>query len=47
MSNFMEMLKTKEDHYKLMVNGTDAFGEQERSVWRQIISTIDDKIHKY
>lgn len=46
--NDIELPKTeKEDHFRLMVNGVDAFGEQERSVWRHMIQVMDDAIYKY
>ncbi len=34
----------KEDHYRLILNGVDVTGEQERSVFRHIIETIDNGI---
>ena len=33
-----------EDHYILLLNGVDVTGEQERSVFRHIIETIDNGI---
>ena len=39
-------LKTTEqkDHYRLLINGVDVTGKQERSVFRHIIETIDNGI---
>ena len=39
-------LKTTEqkDHSRLLINGVDVTGEQERSVFRHIIETIDNGI---
>tara|TARA_R110000868_G_scaffold34749_1_gene125285 strand:+ start:128 stop:265 length:138 start_codon:yes stop_codon:yes gene_type:complete len=42
--NNIELLQTKKDHYRLLINGVDVTGEQERSVFRHIILTIDNKI---
>ena len=42
--NSIEMKPTKKDHYKLFLNGVDVTGEQERSVFRHIIQTIDSTI---
>jgi hypothetical protein len=42
--NSIEMKKTKKDHYKLLLNGVDVTGEQERSVFRHIIEVIDNEI---
>jgi hypothetical protein len=33
-----------EDHYRLLLNGVDVTGEQERSVFRHIIEVIDKGI---
>ena len=46
MNNF-ELVKTKDDHYRLMINGVDVTGEQERSVFRHLIETIDNSIYQY
>jgi hypothetical protein len=43
--NNIEMKTTKKDHYKLFLNGVDVTGEQERSVFRHIIQTIDSAIY--
>ncbi len=45
--NDIQLIETKKDHYKLMVNGVDAFGEQERSTWRHLIEVVDNKIYNY
>ena len=42
--NDIELKPTKEDHYRLLLNGVDVTGEQERSVFRHIIQTIDNGI---
>ena len=42
--NDIEMKPTKEDHYRLFLNGVDVTGEQERSVFRHIMQTIDTAI---
>ena len=42
--NSIEMKVTKKDHYRLLFNGVDVTGEQERSVFRHIIQTIDNEI---
>ncbi len=42
--NDIEMKSTKEDHYRLFLNGVDVTGEQERSVFRHILQTIDNAI---
>ena len=34
----------KKDHYRLVLNGVDVTGEQERSVFRHIVETIDNGI---
>jgi len=38
------MKPTKKDHYRLLFNGVDVSGEQERSVFRHILQTIDNAI---
>ena len=35
----------KKDHYRLVINGVDMTGEQERSTFRHIIEVIDSKIN--
>ena len=46
--NDFELQKTnKEDHYRLMINGVDVTGEQERSVFRHLIQSIDNTIYQY
>ncbi len=42
--NDIELKPTKKDHYRLLLNGVDVTGEQERSVFRHIIETIDNGI---
>ena len=42
--NHIKLIKTKKDHYRLIINGVDVTGEQERSVFRHIIETIDEGI---
>lgn len=42
--NSIEIKKTKKDHYRLILNGVDVTGEQERSVFRHIIEVIDTEI---
>ncbi len=42
--NDIQLKKTKKDHYRLIINGVDVTGEQERSVFRHIIQTIDHGI---
>ena len=42
--NDIQLLATKKDHYRLLLNGVDVTGEQERSVFRHILQTIDNGI---
>ena len=42
--NDIKLVKTKKDHYRLLLNGVDVTGEQERSVFRHIMQTIDSEI---
>ncbi len=42
--NDIQLKETKKDHYRLILNGVDVTGEQERSVFRHIIQTIDNGI---
>ena len=42
--NDIEMKPTKKDYYRLFLNGVDVTGEQERSVFRHILQTIDSAI---
>lgn len=42
--NSIEMRKTKKDHWRLMLNGVDVTGEQERSTYRHILQVIDGAI---
>ena len=44
--NNIELKRTKEDHFKLLLNGVDVTGEQERSVFRHIMQTIDNGIEE-
>jgi hypothetical protein len=40
--NSIELKPTeKKDHYRLILNGVDVTGEQERSVFRHIIQVVD------
>ena len=43
--NNIEMRKTKKDHYRLLLNGVDVTGEQERSTFRHILQVIDNNIN--
>jgi hypothetical protein len=43
--NNIELRETKKDHYKLLLNGTDVTGEQERSTFRHIVQVIDNGIN--
>lgn len=43
--NSVEVPKTKKDHFRLILNGVDVTGEQERSVFRHIVQVIDDKVN--
>jgi hypothetical protein len=43
--NAIELKSTKKDHYRLLLNGVDVTGEQERSVFRHIIQEIDNRIN--
>jgi len=43
--NSIQLKKTdKEDHYRLILNGVDVTGEQERSVFRHILEIVDKGI---
>ena len=43
--NYIQLKKTdKKDYYRLFLNGVDVTGEQERSVFRHILQTIDNGI---
>jgi hypothetical protein len=43
--NSIQLKKTdKEDHYRLILNGVDVTGEQERSVFRHILEVVDKGI---
>jgi len=43
--NSIELKTTdKKDYYRLLLNGVDVTGEQERSVFRHIIGVIDNGI---
>ena len=44
MNDFELKPTDKKDHYRLFINGVDVTGEQERSVFRHIIQTIDNGI---
>ena len=43
--NNIELRETKKDHYRLLLNGVDVTGEQERSTFRHIIQVIDNGIN--
>ncbi len=43
--NSIEMQETKKDHYRLLLNGVDVTGEQEKSVFRHIIQVMDNNIN--
>ena len=40
----IELVKTKKDHYKLVINNIVVIGEKERSIFRQIMQSIDNGI---
>ena len=42
--NSIELKLTKKDYFRLFLNGVDVTGEQERSVFRHILQTIDNGI---
>jgi|TARA_R110000744_G_scaffold378421_1_gene494550 hypothetical protein len=43
--NSIQLKKTdKEDYYRLILNGVDVTGEQERSVFRHILEVVDKGI---
>lgn len=42
--NNIEIKPTKKDHYRLILNGVDVTGEQERSTFRHMIEVIDNGI---
>jgi hypothetical protein len=42
--NDIELIATKKDYFRLFLNGVDVTGEQERSVFRHILQTIDNGI---
>jgi hypothetical protein len=44
--NSIVLKKTKKDYYRLILNGVDVTGEQERSVFRHILETVDNGIDK-
>ena len=44
--NSIEMQACEEkDHFRLIVNGVDIFGKQEKSTYRHLISVMDDGIN--
>ena len=43
--NSIELRETKKDHYRLLLNGVDVTGEQEKSTFRHIIQVIDNGIN--
>ena len=45
MSNTIELRKTtKKDHFRLLLNGTDVTGEQEKGTFRHILEVVDNGI---
>mgnify|MGYP001254278086 FL=1 len=43
--NSIELKPTeKKDHYRLILNGVDVTGEQERSVFRHLLEVVDNGI---
>ncbi len=43
--NSIELKPTgKDDHYRLILNGVDVTGEQERSVFRHLLQVVDNGI---
>lgn len=40
----IELIKTKKDHYILLLNGVNVTGEQERSTFRHLIQIVDNGI---
>jgi len=44
--NSIVLKKTKKDYYRLILNGVDVTGEQERSVFRHLLETVDNGIDK-
>lgn len=42
--NSIEMRKTKKDHWRLILNGVDVTGEQEKSTFRHMIQVMDDEV---
>jgi hypothetical protein len=42
--NNIKLKRTKKDHFKLFLNGVDVTGEQEKSIFRHIMSVIDSEI---
>lgn len=42
--NSIVLKNTRKDHYRLILNGVDVTGEQERSVFRHILEVIDKGI---
>ena len=45
MNNIELKQSSEKDHYRLLLNGVDVTGKQERSVFRHIIQIIDSKIN--
>ena len=45
--NNIELKSEGKDYYRLFINGVDVTGKQERSVFRHILQTIDNKIYQY
>jgi len=44
--NSIQLKQTdKKDYYRLILNGVDVTGEQERSVFRHIIEVLDNSIN--
>ena len=40
----IELVKTKKDHYRLIVDGLDVLGERERSFFRYALQVMDNGI---
>tara|TARA_R110000822_G_scaffold310489_2_gene443462 strand:+ start:1483 stop:1620 length:138 start_codon:yes stop_codon:yes gene_type:complete len=40
----IELIRTKKDHYRLIVNGIDVLGEREKSFFRHAMQVMDSGI---
>ena len=47
MNDFELQNTDEEDHFRLLINGVDVTGKQERSVFRHLLQTIDNKLYLY